>query len=75
MSATPHAAHIAFLGAEPRLAPMASFALTAAVVITKWSQNARTRRALAQLDGHLLDDIGVDPRAARREARRMFWQD
>jgi uncharacterized protein YjiS (DUF1127 family) len=54
---------------------MASFALTAAVVITKWSQNARTRRALAQLDGHLLDDIGVDPRAAHREARRMFWQD
>lgn len=75
MSATPHAAHIAFLSAEPRLAPLASFALVAAVVVTKWSQNARTRRALAQLDDHLLQDIGVDPRAAHSEARRMFWQD
>jgi uncharacterized protein YjiS (DUF1127 family) len=26
------------------------------------------------LDDHMLRDAGLDPRAARREARRPFWR-
>lgn len=74
MSSAPHHVDIAYLGREPRLVPLAAIALGVAVTLTKWSQRARTRRALARLDDHLLKDVGIDPRAARAEARRMFWQ-
>jgi len=33
----------------------------------------RQRRALAQLDAARLDDIGLTPTEARREASRPFW--
>jgi uncharacterized protein YjiS (DUF1127 family) len=33
----------------------------------------RTRMHLSELSNDLLDDIGVDPSAARREVRRFFW--
>ncbi len=52
----------------------AELAVTVAVVLTKWSRRQRSRRALAQLDDHLLQDVGLDRRAAHIEARRMFWQ-
>ena len=34
---------------------------------------ARQRRALRNLDDHLLHDIGVSNRAAAREAARPMW--
>ncbi len=34
---------------------------------------ARSRRALAELDDHMLADIGVTREAAGREAARPFW--
>ena len=34
----------------------------------------RQRRALAQLDGRLLDDIGVMPQDAAREVAKPFWR-
>nr|WP_255552327.1 DUF1127 domain-containing protein [Maritimibacter dapengensis] len=34
----------------------------------------RERRALAKLDDHLLDDIGLTRRAAWSEAKRPFWE-
>ncbi|MEM6759954.1 MAG: DUF1127 domain-containing protein [Pseudomonadota bacterium] len=37
--------------------------------LTVW----RTRRALARLDAAQLADIGVTPRAARREATKSIW--
>ena len=40
-----------------------------------WRSRARQRRHLSELDAHLLDDIGVDPRSARREAAKWIWQD
>jgi uncharacterized protein YjiS (DUF1127 family) len=33
----------------------------------------RSRARLAELDMHLLDDIGVDEKTARTEARRSLW--
>ncbi len=34
---------------------------------------ARQRRALARLDDHMLDDIGVSRSQARAEAERPIW--
>ena len=42
--------------------------------IALWHRNRRTRRTLAQLPPALLDDIGITPFEARREAARPFWQ-
>lgn len=39
-----------------------------------WIARARERRALARLNGHLLQDIGVSPEEAAGEAAKPFWQ-
>ncbi|MCR8547249.1 DUF1127 domain-containing protein [Salipiger sp. P9] len=69
-----HAPLIAYLDAQRPLPPLSAFALRTAVVLAKWSERSRTRRALAQLDPHLLRDIGLERHVAFKEARRMFWQ-
>lgn len=38
-----------------------------------WMGLLKQRKALYELDDHLLRDIGVTPEAARREARRPPW--
>ncbi len=43
-------------------------------VIATRRQRAYTRRLLAELDGHILRDIGLNPWDAAREATRPFWQ-
>ncbi len=43
--------------------------------IVLWHCRAHQRRALAELDDRLLDDIGVDRASARQEAVKQFWQD
>ncbi len=39
-----------------------------------WRRRARDRRHLAQLNRHLLNDIGVDPVTANQEAAKPFWR-
>lgn len=39
-----------------------------------WDFRMRTRHRLAQLDDHLLRDIGLDPLAAETEIRKPFWK-
>ena len=39
-----------------------------------WIERSRQRQALTVLERHLLDDIGVTPDEARREAEKPFWQ-
>ena len=58
-------------GHEVRLrrAAFAGFVRTVAL----WLDRARQRRDLAELDAHLLKDIGVTPRQAAREAAKPFW--
>ncbi|OSQ51438.1 DUF1127 domain-containing protein [Marivita geojedonensis] len=71
-----HAAHtpqIAYLGAQSTLSPLAVVALRVAVTLTKWSERRRTRIHLANLDDHLLRDVGLDRLTAQREANRKFW--
>ena len=65
---------LAYLDAAPKLPVLALVALRVAVVLAKWSERARTRRALADLDGHLLRDVGLDPLTAKTESQRPFWQ-
>jgi uncharacterized protein YjiS (DUF1127 family) len=43
--------------------------------VAKWIETRRTRAALAQLDAHMLRDIGLDSNMAEREAHRPFWQE
>ncbi|APZ54769.1 DUF1127 domain-containing protein [Salipiger abyssi] len=74
MTSTTQAPLIAYLDAQRPLPPQSAFALRIAVVLAKWSERRRTRRALAQLDPHLLRDIGLERHVAHKEARRMFWQ-
>lgn len=33
-----------------------------------------TRRQLRDLDARLLDDVGISPHQAEREARKPFWR-
>jgi uncharacterized protein YjiS (DUF1127 family) len=50
----------------------AQFAHLAGLLRT-WAVRARQRRALAELDDQLLDDIGLTRSEARREAGKPFW--
>ena len=74
MTTTTHAPHIAYLEAQRPLPLLATIALRTAVVLAKWSERRRTRKALGQLDDHLLRDVGLERHVAYKEARRMFWQ-
>ncbi len=39
-----------------------------------WSQRKSTRRALARLDRHELDDIGITDAERRVETGKWFWE-
>jgi uncharacterized protein YjiS (DUF1127 family) len=39
-----------------------------------WIVRRRQRQALAELDDHLLDDVGLSREQAYREAARPFWK-
>lgn len=65
---------IAFLGAHQPLPLTADLAVRAAVMVTKWRIRRQSRRALAQLEDHLLKDIGLSPREAKKESNLWFWQ-
>jgi uncharacterized protein YjiS (DUF1127 family) len=42
--------------------------------IPMWISRHRQRKALAELNDYLLDDIGVSYDAALREAAKPFWR-
>lgn len=39
-----------------------------------WQERAAQRRALTQMDRHMLKDIGISRAAALDEARKPFWR-
>ncbi|MHA6347151.1 DUF1127 domain-containing protein [Roseivivax sp. CAU 1761] len=41
--------------------------------LRRWRALQRSRAALADLDDARLGDLGIDRRAAQREAARPFW--
>ena len=38
-----------------------------------WWERAAARRQLAEMEDHILQDIGLSREAARQEARKPFW--
>ncbi len=75
MSQALHLAQINALNSQHSLPPLAGLAVRFAVVVTKWDTRRKTRRALRDLDSHLLKDIGLDRLTAQAEAAKPFWQD
>lgn len=65
---------LALLSSSPRLPVAAKVAVRFAGVMMQWDHRRRTRRALAELDHHLLEDIGITYAQARKETKRFFWQ-
>ncbi|WP_299922387.1 DUF1127 domain-containing protein [uncultured Pelagimonas sp.] len=65
---------LAYLDAARNVPTLAGFAITAAVLLTKWSIRQRTRTALYHLSDDQLRDIGVSLDQAKTEAQRHFWQ-
>lgn len=47
---------------------------TLRAVLGRWLERRRQRRALRDLDDHLLRDIGLDRSDALREGRKPFWR-
>lgn len=43
-------------------------------VLALWLHRARTRRELMGLTAEMLDDIGLTPEEAAREAAKPFWR-
>jgi uncharacterized protein YjiS (DUF1127 family) len=58
-------------GSETRLRQAAFAYLWHTLIL--WCARGRQRRDLAELDAHLLKDIGVTPGQAAREAAKPFW--
>jgi uncharacterized protein YjiS (DUF1127 family) len=52
--------------------PLILFGLIETMAV--WVVRRHQRRALAELDEHLLNDVGLSPEQARREAAKPFWK-
>ena len=55
------------------LPPVSRLLVEAALVLARWDERRRTRRALARLDAHILRDIGLTDTRAKAECRKPFW--
>lgn len=65
---------LSILNDQARLPVLANVAVRFAAAVTAWETRRTSRRALKQLDGRLLNDIGLDPLTAHTEAAKPFWQ-
>lgn len=67
-------ADLLFLDQHRTLPLLTMVAVRIAVTSSKWADRARARRALKNLDPHLLRDIGLTPDVADIEANKRFWR-
>lgn len=65
---------ISLLSPATPLPPLARVAFRLANAVLGWELHRTTRRHLARLEPHLLEDIGVEAREAQDEAARPFWR-
>ncbi len=56
-----------------RLPLVAAMAISFARLVVIWDTRRRTRIHLAQLEDHMLDDIGLTRSDVRKEIERPFW--
>jgi uncharacterized protein YjiS (DUF1127 family) len=57
------------------LPPVARALHALTVLVATWENRFMTRRALRDLDPHLLKDIGVPEHLAHIEGTKPFWRD
>ncbi|SEN45416.1 Uncharacterized conserved protein YjiS, DUF1127 family [Gemmobacter aquatilis] len=57
------------------LPPVSRIVIALAQTVLTWDLRRHGRRALRNLDPHLLRDIGLTEQAAAVEAEKPFWQD
>lgn len=62
-----------YLNNARSLPAAAQVAVEIAAILGKWAERRHTRAALRQLTAAQLDDVGLSPRAAQREASKPFW--
>ena len=62
------------LAVPRRVGPPARWPGRLAALLILWYQRARQRSQLAELDDHLLDDIGKTRKQAIEEAGKPFWR-
>jgi uncharacterized protein YjiS (DUF1127 family) len=53
----------------------ARLALRLSGLVDAWTERHRQRRALLELNDHMLKDIGIGRGDAYREGRKPFWRD
>jgi len=63
-----------FRAFEAAVAPVDSALARVVDGLLTWRQRASDRRALAELDEHLLRDIGVTSADVYREVSKPFWR-
>ena len=51
-----------------------SIAVKVKSVVRTWINRSSERRALAMMNHHMLDDIGLTPFDVARETAKYFWQ-
>ena len=51
-----------------------SFAVKVKLVVRTWIHRSNERRALAMMNQHMLDDIGLTAFDVSRETAKYFWQ-
>jgi uncharacterized protein YjiS (DUF1127 family) len=56
------------------LPPVSRVAFAVAQAVLNWEIRRQTRRDLARLDPHLLNDIGLTTRMAECECQKPFWR-
>lgn len=69
-SCRPHTPRHGLLGAVRALVS----GTAPAILVSHWAIRRRERRALADLDAHMLDDIGMTDLEAQTEASKPFWR-
>jgi uncharacterized protein YjiS (DUF1127 family) len=57
-----------------RPGPARRLAALAAAMVGAWQERDRHRRCLAQLDPHLLRDVGLTTRDQLREVEKPIWR-
>jgi uncharacterized protein YjiS (DUF1127 family) len=74
MAATPLVEGAALARSSHSPTPLGTAWAALRTTITGWLLASNARRNLEELDDHILRDIGLEPREARSEAAKPFWE-
>jgi len=74
MAATPLVEGAALPHSSHSPSPVGTVWAALRATITRWFLASHARRHLEELDDHILRDIGLEPREARSESAKSFWE-